>query len=112
VRGRTSNGRQVEIRRTKLLKDLKGSHIIFISRSERHDVCKILDYIRTFKHSSVLTIGDEIDDFCARGGMVRLNQNFTFKLNWGEMSKSSLQPDQRLLNLAEQVVPTDEERCQ
>ena len=59
-----------------------------------------------------MTIGDEIDDFCARGGMVRLNPNYTFKLNWGEMSKSSLQPDQRLLNLAEQVVPTDEDRCQ
>ena len=112
LKGRTAHGRSFKIRRTSDMRELKGSHIVFIAKSQRHEVCKVLDYIRSFRRSSVITIGDGLDDFCQQGGMVRLNDNYTFRLNWGEMSKSGLQPDQRLLNCASQVVPTDEERCQ
>lgn len=113
-RGRTIKGRYVEIRRTDDIKNLKGSHIVFISRSERNNVCRILEYIKDFKRASVLTIGDNIEGFCQKGGMVKLNGtgNFYFSLNWNEMSNYGPVPDTRLLELADKLINTDQDRCQ
>ncbi len=113
-RGRTIKGRYIEIKRPKELKDLKGAHVVFISRSERNNVCRVLDYIKDFKRASVLTIGDNIEGFCEKGGMVKLNGsgNYYFSLNWNEMSNYGPVPDTRLLEIAEKLINTDQDRCQ
>jgi hypothetical protein len=113
-RGRTIKGRYVEIRRTSELKELKGAHVVFVSRSERNNVCRILEYIKDFKRASVLTIGDNIEGFCEKGGMVKLNGNgnYYFSLNWNEMSNYGPVPDTRLLGMAEKLITTDQDRCQ
>lgn len=112
IRGRTINGRTIEVRRTSELRDLKGSHVVFISRSERNNVCKVINYVKSFRRSSVLTIADEIEDFCLKGGMIKINSDYLFKMNWNEMSAIGLNPDNRLVNLAEELVSTSEDRCQ
>jgi len=108
VRGRTLKGKYYfEIRRVSDLKDLRGSHIIFISKSERNNIRKITEYIKSFRRSSVLAIGDGIDGFCKQGGIINLFSDYTFNVNWNAASEQGILLDNRLLNIANEIVPTE-----
>lgn len=108
VRGRTVQGKYYfEVRRVSDLKDLKGSHIIFISKSERNNIHKIIEYINSFRRSAVLTIGDEIEGFCKKGGIINILEDYTFNVNWDAASDQGILLDNRLLNIANEIVPTD-----
>ena len=107
VRGRTVQGKYFEVRRVSDIRDLRGSHIIFISQSERNNIRKIIEYIKSFRRSSVLTIGDEIDGFCKKGGIINILDDYTFNANWDAASDQGIILDNRLLNIANEIVPTE-----
>jgi hypothetical protein len=109
VRGRFIKGKYYfEVRRATSLRDLQGAHIIFISRSERNDVRKILEYTKSFKRPSILTIGDNIDGFCKMGGVLNLLDDYTFQINLAAAGQAELLLDSRLINIAVDIIPTDE----
>lgn len=108
VRGRKVQGKYYfEVRRVSDVKDLRGSHIIFISASERNNIRKIIEYIKGFRRSAVLTIGDEIDGFCKKGGIINILEDYTFNVNWDAASDQGILLDNRLLNIANEIVPTE-----
>lgn len=108
VRGRTVKGKYYfEIRRVSDIKDLRGSHIIYISKSERNNIQKITEYIKSFRRSAVLTMGDEIDGFCKKGGIINILEDYTFNVNWDAASDQGILLDNRLLNIANEIVPTE-----
>ncbi|MEH0156855.1 YfiR family protein [Limibacter armeniacum] len=107
LKNRPVNGRYWEIRRGTSIKELKGSHIIFIGNSYPRDVLKsILDDIYSKKNSMVLTIGDNIDGFCELGGIINLTTNL-YQLNVTAANNAQLTVDVKLLNLASDIVPYD-----
>lgn len=109
MRGRSVKGKYyIEVRRATTLRELKGSHIIFISRSERHDIAKIIEYIKGFRGTSVLTIGDNIEGFCQAGGILNLLDDYTFQINVVAANNAELLIDNRLINIAADIVSTIE----
>jgi hypothetical protein len=99
VKGKTINGRAVEIKRNKAGKNLQGCHIVFISASERRRVRSIFD---SLQGTSVLTVG-EFPGFASEGGII----NFTtqenrihFEINTDAAERAHLKISSRLLSLA------------
>ena len=109
MRGRSVKGKYyIEVRRATSLRDLKGSHIIFISRSERNNIGKVLNYIEGFSGTSVLTIGDNIEGFCQAGGILNLLDDYTFQINVVAANNAELLIDNKLINIAADIVSTIE----
>ncbi|MGB0522929.1 MAG: YfiR family protein [Flammeovirgaceae bacterium] len=110
LRGRSVQGKYYfEVRRASDIRNLRGSHIIFISKSERNNIQKIVEYINSFnfKKSAVLTMGDGIDSFCKKGGIINILEDYTFNVNWDAASDQGVILDNRLLNIANEIVPTE-----
>lgn len=110
---RSANGRFWRIKRGHSIKDLKGSHIIFIGNSYSQDEIKsILESIYSKNNPTVLTIGDNIDNFCKMGGVINLtisaNPNTLYSLNVVAANRAQLTMDVKLLNLASDIVPYED----
>lgn len=74
LRNRLVRGRNWEVVRGYEVKDLRGCQVIFVSRSEAYRTKELLEEIdRSYKNTSIITIGDQIPGFCQNGGMF----NFT-----------------------------------
>lgn len=107
-RNRYVNGRAWEIRRGKTVKELKGSHIVFISKGFPNEQVKtFLEEIYNRNNSFVLTIGDNIPNFCKNGGIINLTPNKLYTLNIVSANKAQLTIDVKLLNLASDIIPYD-----
>lgn len=90
------------------INDTKNCHIIFISKSEQHDLINILDNLR---HNSILTISD-IPKFAYKNGMIEIsthkkNKNLNMKINITSIKKSNIKLNSNLLDLATAIY-TDE----
>ncbi|OHX66016.1 YfiR family protein [Flammeovirga pacifica] len=107
-KNRYVNGRQWEIRRGNSIKDLKGSHIVFMTQGFSNDEIKsLLSEIYEKNNSFVLTIGDNIPNFCKNGGIINLTPNGLYTLNIVSANKAQLTIDVKLLNLASDIIPYD-----
>lgn len=107
-RNRYVNGRAWEIRRGQTIRELKGSHIVFVSKGFTEQQVKVfLDEIYDRNNSFVLTIGDNISNFCKNGGIINLTPNGLYTLNIVSANKAQLTIDVKLLNLASDIIPYD-----
>jgi len=91
--------RKLEVKRFKTLKDLKPTHLLFISSSEKKNYKKIFAQI---KGCNVLTVGDT-DNFIDEGGMicfVNMDKKVRFKINIDAYKKAGLKISSNLLRLA------------
>lgn len=68
VRGENINGRLLAVQRFHHAGDIRNCQVLFISRSETNRLDQDLS---TLRGRNILTVSD-IDDFCARGGMIQL----------------------------------------
>jgi len=73
VQNETVKNRKVLVKRFRHLAELKGCHILFVSRSEKARLPQILEAL---KGQSVLMVGD-MPDFTERGGVI----NFLLRAN-------------------------------
>jgi YfiR/HmsC-like len=99
LNGSTANGRRLQIKRLRLGDNLRGCHILFISKSESRNLAKILD---SLKGTSVLTIG-EMSQFNQSGGMIRFviqNQKVRFEINSGAASQARVRISSKLMALS------------
>jgi hypothetical protein len=91
---RPIKGRRVEVRRSKRIVDLWGCNIIFICNSEKNRIKDIADYYsgRALEGAGsggglsnrhpVLTIADNIDNFCQNGGIINfLGEGLDFEIS-------------------------------
>jgi len=102
LRGRTTNGHPIQIKRLKPNDDLKDCHMIFVRSSERKAASKILSAL---KGSSTVTIG-ESTDFVTGGGIINLtlDQNkLRFEINLEAATQTRLKISSKLLSLAKIV---------
>jgi hypothetical protein len=99
VSGKTVQGRDLVIRKYRAGEDLRGSHILFISESEKKRFPQLLASLRG---SSTLTVAD-VDGFLDEGGMIRLfseENRVRFAINVDAAIRAKLKLSSKLLSLA------------
>lgn len=101
-RGKTINGRPLEIKRSKGEKNAPACPIVFISGSEKKRLASILE---SLDGRPVLTVAD-MPGFCEHGGMVDFvtaEHRVQFRINLHATQKAGLQVSSKLLSLAQTV---------
>jgi hypothetical protein len=107
VRGETVQAHPLAVQRHRRVKDIKGCHILFVSRQELERLPEILD---TLKGRATLTVGDA-EGFAKRGGMIRFmtEQNrIRLRVNLAAARAAHLTLSSKLLRPA-QIVRTGED---
>jgi hypothetical protein len=102
VSGEVVAGHPLVVKRLRADGDLRGCHVLFISRSEKERLPEVL---RQLKGSPVLSVS-EIDGFAAQGGMVNLllaNKTVKMEINQAAAEHAGLQISAKLLKLARLV---------
>jgi uncharacterized protein DUF4154 len=102
VSGKTVQGRDLIIRKYRAGEDLRGSHILFISASEKKRLPQILSSLHG---SCVLTVAD-MDGFLEEGGMILLvseENRVRFAINADAANQAKLKLSSKLLSLARAV---------
>jgi hypothetical protein len=107
--GRKANNKVWKIVRTNKLKDLDNCQIAFFSDIQKYELVKILDHLNS---KPILTIGDEIIDFCELGGTINFTPQFSeyqFEIN-NEIAKAHrIVISHKLLLLAKIVTNSEDE---
>jgi hypothetical protein len=99
VKGRTVNGRQVIIHRSKSIEDLLEAHVLFISYSEQADYGRIM---RMLNGRGVLTVG-ESPEFLRQGGVINFvlrDNKVRFEIDRAAAEREGLRISSQLLKLA------------
>jgi hypothetical protein len=99
LRGKTVQGRLLEVRRVRLGPEARVSHLLFVSASERVRVGQVLDAVRG---APVLTVG-ETDGFAQAGGVINFvleEGRVRFEVNQEAAQRARLRLSSRLLALA------------
>jgi hypothetical protein len=107
VSGETVNGRPLTVRRYRRVEEIEQCHILFIDRSERDRLGKILDKI---DGRSVLTVGD-FEGFARNGGMIRFvssGNRIRLRINLEAAQAADLAISSKLLRPAEIVRKGDD----
>jgi hypothetical protein len=103
VRGETVANHPLVVRRYRRVNEIKGCHILFVSRQEQGHVAEILD---SLKGRSVLTVSDA-QGFASRGGMIRFvtdHNRIRLRINLDAARAANLTLSSKLLRPA-QIVP-------
>ena len=104
MNSRKANDRFIEIRYGRTIRDIRGSHVVFFCRSEESLIQEILE---EYNSRFILTIGDDIDNFCELGGVINLSYKQgkpSFSINIEAAQKAGLIVDTKLLQLAEEFI--------
>lgn len=99
IEGKTSQGRQLVVRRTDRVEDIGNCHILFVSESEKKRLAAIL---QTTRDRHVLTVAD-MEGFARRGGivtLVKVEDRIRFEINIDAAERAGLRISAKLLNLA------------
>lgn len=89
-------GRALVVKRARQVDDLKSSHLLFVSKSERDRVTTILNSLRD---SAVVTIG-EVENFAQRGGIINFymdGRRVRFEINADAAQKKGIRIHSQLL---------------
>ena len=104
---RTVNGRKWIVKYYKEGDKIEKCHILFIPKIEMVELLKVLNSVR---NRSILTVGDNIKDFCQTGGIINFTPQYSkyrFEINNGEASKIKLIISSKLLILSK-IIRTNE----
>ncbi|MCI0415820.1 YfiR family protein [bacterium] len=102
IRGKTANGRELFVKRSEELSELKNCHILFISSAEKERIPYILDSLRGL---SILTVS-ETDNFIEEGGIVNfviIQNRVQFEINLQAATGAKLKISSKLLNVARTI---------
>jgi uncharacterized protein DUF4154 len=102
VRGETVANHPLAVRRFRTVNEIKGCHILFVSRQEQGHLSEILD---SLKGQSVLTVSDA-ERFASRGGMIRFvtdRNRIRLRINLDAARAANLTLSSKLLRPAQIV---------
>lgn len=102
VQGETINHRKLIIQRSQRVADLKGCHLVFISKSERARLPDIFDSLGS---SSALTVS-ETENFARRGGIINFyldGNKVRFEINADAAQRKGIKISSQLLKLGKVV---------
>jgi hypothetical protein len=97
VKGRTVNGRAIDVRFIASAAELPAAHIVFVCAGEESRLNATI-----FGEPGVLTVG-ESSDFAARGGIIAftlIDEKVRFEINQASSEKAGLKLSGQLLKLA------------
>ena len=103
VRGETVANHPLTVRRYRTVEEIRGCHILFVSRQEQGHLGEILD---SLQGHSVLTVSDA-EGFARRGGMIRFvtdHNRIRLRINLEAAKAANLTLSSKLLRPA-QIVP-------
>lgn len=106
VRGRTSQGRAIEVRHTKTAGDIAGCHVVFVSRAEWRRRPGLLAELA---RRGVLTVGEGAA-FAEAGGVIGLvleEGAVRFAANLAAGERAGLRLSSRMLSIASRVIDDD-----
>ena len=101
--GKKLKGRKIQIRYFKNFKEVKYSHILFISSSEKK---RLRHVFKALEKKGILTIGDT-EGFISTGGaigFVMKDNKVRFEINLNSARKARLTISSKLLRLAKKVI--------
>ncbi|MBI9069599.1 MAG: YfiR family protein [Salinivirgaceae bacterium] len=107
--GRKAKGKDWKIVRTNDINELSKCSIVFLSDIEKYEVLEILEL---FKSKPVITIGDEIIDFCESGGIINFTPQFSeqqFEINNNIANNKGIIISPKLLQLAKIISNNEDE---
>jgi len=99
LKGKTINNRLLKVEPFRSLAEVTNCHILFIRASEKERLPAI---IQSLGKACVLTVGDEIDGFTARGmiNFVQREKKIRFQINEAAAKRADLKISSKLLSLA------------
>ncbi len=104
VEGETINHRKLIIQRSQRAADLKGCHLVFISKSEKSRLADIFDSLGS---ASVLTVS-ETENFARRGGIINFyldGNKVRFEINADAAQRKGIKISSQLLKLGRVIGP-------
>jgi hypothetical protein len=104
IEGETINHRKLIIQRSQRVADLKGCHLVFISKSEKSRLADIFDRLGS---ASVLTVS-ETENFARRGGIINFyldGNKVRFEINADAAQRKGIKISSQLLKLGKVVEP-------
>ena len=107
ISGEEVRNRHLVIRSLAPGDDWRGCHLLYIARSERTSVGRVLD---TLTNAPVLTVGDS-EDFARQGGMINFvmrDRHVRFEINLEAARRAGLRISSKLLNVALTVLKKNE----
>jgi len=106
--GRKANNRNWKIRRVSCLADVGDCHILLLSDIKQHEIIQVIKYI---DNKPIVTIGDELTDFCNMGGIFNFMPQFSkhqFEINKDVADEIGIKISPKLLLLAK-IISTKED---
>ena len=100
LRGEKVNNRPLVLQRFRRVAEIRGCHVLFVSRSESDKLEQIFGALHG---RGILTVGDS-DDFISRGGMIRLvteKGKIRIRVNMEAVKAANLAISSKLLRLAQ-----------
>jgi hypothetical protein len=98
LKEKTINSRGIVVKRAPSPEHLERSHILFVSKSERDNLPKILEVAQKW---NALTVGD-MKGFAESGGIINLvktDEKIRFEINLSATEKANLKVSSKLLKL-------------
>lgn len=98
IRNETIHNRKLLVQRSRNVEDLKRCHLLFISKSEKDKIQKILNQVYP---GAVLTVS-EVDGFARRGGILNFyleGNKVRFEINPAAAERENLKLSSQLLSL-------------
>lgn len=98
--GRKFNGKDFKVINIKSAEEAKNCDLVYIIGVKKFEA---MQFIKALSKTPVLTIGDELEDFCKIGGMVNFtnkSENLRLELNPDNVENASLQVSNRLSSIA------------
>ena len=102
VQGETINHRKLIIQRSQRVEDLKGCHLVFISKSEKSRLTDIFDSLGS---ASILTVS-ETENFARRGGIINFyldGNKVRFEINADAAQRKGIKISSQLLKLGKVI---------
>jgi len=104
--GRTLYGKPIKIIYFSDLKNIEKCNILFIPKVKKEELLRILNAVKNYP---VLTVGDNIEDFCISGGNINFTPKYSkyrFYINNNSAKRKKLKISSKLLSLSKII--TDE----
>lgn len=108
-RNKLLQNREWEIKYFSSVKDISDCHILLISDISQTELITVLEKI---KNKPILSIGNQIDNFCDLGGIVNFskqNEQHRFEINNNQAVNNNLKINPKLLFLSK-IISEDENR--
>ena len=106
--GRKANGKDWRIKRINHISEIEKCHFLIMSGIKQHEVLQVIEKT---KNQSIVTIGDEIRDFCEMGGVINFMPQFSerqFEINKDVAADIKIKISPKLLLLAK-IISTKED---